>query len=95
MLPVVPNIVFAPNMTQNANTGRKTQTLLISALPAFQDVNSLWCSQFETTGRMNFFLNSMEFFVEIWQNIKVSSPGGISWTVTEIEYDIYVIQPVQ
>ena len=32
MLSVAPNIVFAPNMTQNANTGRKTQTLLISAL---------------------------------------------------------------
>ena len=32
MLSVAPNIVFAPNITQNAITGRKTQTLLISAL---------------------------------------------------------------
>ena len=29
---MAPNIVLAPNMTQNANTGRKTQTLLISSL---------------------------------------------------------------
>ena len=31
--------------------------------------------------------DTMEFFVEHWQNIKVSSPGGISRTVTEIDYD--------
>ena len=30
MFSVVPNIVLVPNMTQNANTERRTQTLLIS-----------------------------------------------------------------
>ena len=35
MLSMAPNIVFAPNITQNANRGRKTQTLLISALLIF------------------------------------------------------------
>ena len=28
---MVSNIVFAPNITQNTDTGRKTQTQLISA----------------------------------------------------------------
>ena len=32
MFSVALNIVLAPNMTQNANTGRRTQTLLISSL---------------------------------------------------------------
>ena len=37
MLSMAPNIVFAPNIhrTQNTDTGRKTQTQLISALPKF------------------------------------------------------------
>ena len=30
MFSVAPNIVLAPNMTQNANTEHRTQTLLIS-----------------------------------------------------------------
>ena len=32
MFSVAPNIVLVPNMTQNANTGRKTQTQLLSDL---------------------------------------------------------------
>ena len=32
MFSVAPNIVLAPNMTQNANTEHRTQTLLISGL---------------------------------------------------------------
>ena len=39
MFSVAPNIVLAPNMTQNANTGRRTQTLLISSSsPLAEDV---------------------------------------------------------
>ena len=32
MLSMAPNIVFAPNITQNTDTGRKTQTQLITGL---------------------------------------------------------------
>ena len=34
MLSIVPNIVFAPNIcrTQNTDTGRKTQTQLVTSL---------------------------------------------------------------
>ena len=32
MFSVAPNILLAPNMTQNANTEHRTQTLLISGL---------------------------------------------------------------
>ena len=61
---MAPNIVFAPNIrrTQNTDTGRKTQTQLISALHLLYS----GCSKYvnvnkDIQGHFKFLLNSLKW----------------------------------
>ena len=63
MFSVAPNILLVPNMTQNANTERRTQTLLITGFVIKMYV--IWATLLLSIGNSNVGLLVQTFRLEI------------------------------